>query len=133
MASLNVRYTPPTGQSDANQWFTWFEQIEKAFGKIDAAQAFAARWKITSAGKGPANTSDFRLKMQGKGISIGADGVLGDFLDSAKNFGDSVGGFFKLGGSVMLVVYVVVTIITLAMVWRLAKPEAVGTVIKYAK
>ena len=133
MATLNVRYTPPTGQSDANQWFTWFEQIEKAFGKIDAAQAFSARWKITDAGKGPANTSDFRMKMQDKGISIGADGLIGSYIDTVKTIGNTVGGFFKIGGSVMFTLYVVTFIVVIAIVWKLAKPEAVGTIIKYAK
>lgn len=133
MATLNVRYTPPTGQSDSNQWFTWFEQIEKAFGKQDAAQAFSSRWKITNAGKGPANTSDFRMRMQDKGIPIGADGLIGSYVDTIKGLGNSLGGFLKIGGSIMTVVYIVTFIVVLVIVYKLAKPEAVGTVIKYAK
>jgi hypothetical protein len=133
MAELNTRYTPPNKQSDGNQWITWYEQIEKAFGKKDASQAFAARWKVTGALNGPANTSDFRGRMKELGIVIDADGILGSALDDVKGFGSSIGGFFKLGGTVMMVVWVIVILVTLAMIWKLAKPEAVGTIIKYAK
>ncbi len=133
MATLNVRYTPPTGQSDGNQWITWFDQLDKAFGKIDAAQAFSTRWKVTNAGKGPANTSEFRMKMQEKGIAIGADGIIGSYVDTVKGFGNSIGGFLKIGGSIMTVLYIVTFIVVLIIIYKLAKPEAVGTIIKYAK
>lgn len=133
MATLKAIYTPPLYNSDSNVWISWYDQLESSFGKKDAFAAFSRRWALLNAAKSPANTSSFREAMKGKGISIEPSGVAGSLLDKATSISDSIGGFLKVGGSVVFVMQVVTFIVILAIVWKLAKPEAVGTVIKYAK
>jgi hypothetical protein len=131
MATLNPRLTPPNRNSDGNVWLSWYEQLESNFGKKDAALAFTKRWANVKPEAG--NDNNLRTKMTEYGINIQPNGIFGSIEDTAKSFTGGLASFMKMGATAAIIVQIVVVIFALLIIWRLAKPEAVGTVIKYAK
>lgn len=129
--ALNPRLTPPNKNADANQWINWYDQLESNFGKKDAATAFTTRWSIVKSDL--ANDNTLRTYMAKQGIEIKAGGLFGSLEDTTKNLLGGVGDFLKLGMIGAYVISFILLVFVLLVVWRLAKPEAVGTVIKYAK
>ncbi len=131
MDTLSPRLTPPNKNSDGNVWLSWYEELESEFGRKDAALAFTTRWGNVKPDAG--NDNNLRTKMAEKGINIQPGGIFGSIEDTAKSFTGGLTSFFKMGATASIIVSVVVLIFVLVIVYRLAKPEAVGTVIKYAK
>jgi hypothetical protein len=133
MAELSLNFIPPKGSDDSNNWINWYDQLERSFGKLDAKRRWTLWWNNTEAGKQRANSSDLRTQMKQRGVEVSPDGILGEISDKAKDFTGTIGNIFKIGATLSTAMTIIIVIVALAIVWRLAKPEAVGTVIKYAK
>lgn len=131
MAPLNPRLNPPNKNSDGNVWISWYDQLESNYGKKDAALAFTTRWQVVKPDAG--NDNNLRTKMAEHGINIQPGGLLGSLEDTAKSFTGGVTSFLKMGATASMIVSAIVVLFVLVIVYRLAKPEAVGTVIRYAK
>jgi len=127
----NPRLTPPNKNSDGNVWLAWYDELESNFGKKDAALAFTTRWGVVKPDAG--NDNNLRTKMAEKGINISPNGVFGSIEDTARSYVGGLTSFLKMGATASMIVNIIVILVVISIVWRLAKPEAVGTVIKYAK
>ncbi len=131
MEELDPRLKPPNKNSDGNVWLSWYDELESQFGRKDAALAFTTRWGNVKPDAG--NDNNLRTKMASRGIDIAPNGIFGSIEDTAKSFTGGITSFLKMGATASMIVGVVLIVFVLIIVYKLAKPESVGTVIKYAK
>ena len=77
-------------------------------------------------GDSKANTGDLRRFLKTKGFTLNSDNFLGTAKDSATGFIDGVGNFFQFGAYATVGVIIAGTVLTGAIIWRLATPAGIG-------
>jgi hypothetical protein len=121
----------PTKSSSAAEWIAWYKLLPSYLSKSEKQYYFLGFWRKN--GSADANTSELRHYFKEEGIVLQSGGIGGDLADTANSFLDTIGGVFKLGATASILMTSGMVVFAGLIIWRLAKPESVGTVIKYAK
>ena len=115
----------PNKNSDAMAWQTWYEILP--FSKKDNNALFVKAFALR--GDVKANTSDLRLFLQDKGLTLPANSGFGTIKDYQVGFFDGVGSALKIGAYGSMAVTAGVVIFAGAILWRILTPEGAGIVI----
>jgi hypothetical protein len=135
MSKLDPSLLIPTQKWTAVQWVDEYDNLKKFFGDPKRAKTlWLSAW--SKRGTSDANTSDLRHSMKERGIEIPAGSIGGSLLDTGNSALDTIGSITKIGGTMAIVFNVIILIIVIMVILKVVKllnPEAVGTVLKYAK
>ena len=122
MGYINPADSIPTKQSNDGDWIAWYESLPG--GKRDKNLIFSMAWN--KRGDSKANTGDLRRFLKTKGFTLNSDNFLGTAKDSVIGFIDGVGNFFQFGAYATVGVIIAGTVLTGAIIWRLATPAGIG-------
>lgn len=111
----------PTQASSDAEWLAWYDLMP--FSKKDNNYLFIEAWNTRGSDK--ANTRTLRTTMGGYGVHIAPDGILASVGDTIGGVWDGIGSALKVGGTVVLCMWVAGGLFTAALIWRIVTPENV--------
>lgn len=114
----------PTQNSSDKVWMTWYDALEKQFGKQKANALFSANWDAKNGDGSVANTTDLRSHMEKKGLDI-SGGFFGEAKDRAYDVADFFGDYFTVGKWVGIGLLTVIGVSVGALVFQLATKSSV--------
>lgn len=124
MSVLNPKDYIPTVKSTDKDWETFYNALTTHFSKKDANDIWLKFWGQRG-GAVDANTNELRQFMQGKGVSITADSVLGTLItgtdDLVSTIGDAVGGVFGIGKGIVIGACVITGLLIVGLGYRIYK------------
>ena len=127
MSVLNPKDYVPTVKSTDKDWETFYNALSKHFSKVDANNIWLKFWGQRG-GKVDANTNELRQFMQGKGVSIQADSIVGSLITSTDDFvsgiSDAIGGVFGIGKGIVIGASVITGLLIIGLGYRIYKSGA---------
>ena len=124
MSVLNPKDYIPTVKSTDKDWETFYDSLTTHFSKRDTNDIWLKFWGQRG-GNVDANTNELRQFMQGKGISITADSIVGTIITGTDDFvsgiGDAIGGVFGIGKGIIIGASVIVGLLIVGLGFRIYK------------
>ena len=124
MSVLNPKDYIPTVKSSDKDWELFYDSLSKHFSKKDASAVWLKYWGARG-GKVAGNTNELRQYMEKKGIKIEAGSLVGSLItsgsDAISSIGDSIGGVFGIGKSVVIGASVIAGLLIVGLGYRIFK------------